>query len=78
MFIFSLSFNLLKFFLFQFQSDGVTNYFHIPYMIDLITQASVIVPDFDIPIKQQFIQPEQREHDYVPGSGKAVTSLFGK
>lgn len=59
------------------KSDGVTNYYHIPYMIDLITQASVIVPDFDIPIKQQFIQPEQREHDYVPGSGKAVTSLFG-
>lgn len=59
------------------KSDGVTNHYHTPYMIDLITQASVIVPDLDIPVKQQYIQPEQREHDYVPGSGKAVTSLFG-
>ncbi|GAB1599163.1 C3 and PZP-like alpha-2-macroglobulin domain-containing protein 8 [Argonauta hians] len=59
------------------KSDGVLNYYHIPYMVDLITQSSVIVPNFDIPINAQFIQPEQREHDYVPGSGKAASYIFG-
>eukprot|EP00106_Octopus_bimaculoides_P012375 XP_014779817.1 PREDICTED: CD109 antigen-like [Octopus bimaculoides] len=59
------------------KSDGILNYYHIPYLVDLITQASVIVPNFDIPINAQFIQPEQREHDYVPGSGKAASYIFG-
>ena len=59
------------------QYDGVTNYYNTPYLVDLINQGSLIVPDFDIIVPEQFIYPEQREHSYVPGSPKAVLSIIG-
>ncbi|KAK7114537.1 CD109 antigen-like [Littorina saxatilis] len=57
--------------------DGVINYYHTPYLIDLIRFASIQVPDFDVPVPEQFVVPEVREHLYVPGSAKSEPSLFG-
>ncbi|KAK6185943.1 hypothetical protein SNE40_008070 [Patella caerulea] len=57
--------------------DGVENYYHTPYLIDLIRYGSLIIPDFDVPVPEQFVVPEQREHLYVPGSAVAHLSLFG-
>ncbi|PVD21251.1 hypothetical protein C0Q70_19422 [Pomacea canaliculata] len=57
--------------------DGVMNYHHTPYLIDLIRFASIQVPDFDIPVPEQFVVPEVRDHLYVPGSPVARPSLFG-
>ncbi|CAH1797576.1 unnamed protein product [Owenia fusiformis] len=59
------------------EMDGVTNYFHIPYTIDLISQGSLYMPDMEIPIPEKFIVPEQREHLYVPGSQKAWVNIVG-
>ncbi|XP_046585013.1 LOW QUALITY PROTEIN: murinoglobulin-1-like [Haliotis rubra] len=59
------------------QPDGVRNYYHTPYLIDLITYASIIIPDLDVPVPEQFVVPEQREHLYVPGSAVAHLSIFG-
>ena len=60
------------------QPDGVLNYYHTPYLIDLIRYGSIQVPDFDVPVPEQFSVPEVREHLYVPGSAKSVPSLFGE
>lgn len=58
-------------------SDGVENYFHTPYLLDMITYGSIIIPDLKINVSDQFIVPEQRFHSYVPGSPKATVSMFG-
>ncbi|BFZ13295.1 hypothetical protein BsWGS_16334 [Bradybaena similaris] len=57
--------------------DGVMNYYHTPYVIDLIRYASVEIPQFTVPVPEQFRKLEVRENLYVPQSGKAVISLFG-
>lgn len=54
------------------------NYYHTPYVIDLIRYASVEIPQFTVPVPEQFRKLEVRENLYVPQSGKAVVSLFGK
>ncbi|XP_048253504.1 CD109 antigen-like [Haliotis rufescens] len=59
------------------QPDGVMNYYHTPYLIDLITYASIINPDLDVPVPEQFVVPEQRYHLYVPGSPEGHLSIFG-
>ncbi|XP_071092281.1 CD109 antigen-like [Haliotis cracherodii] len=59
------------------QPDGVMNYYHTPYLIDLITYASIIIPDLDVPVPEQFVVPEQRYHLYVPGSPEGHLSIFG-
>ncbi len=58
--------------------DGVTNGDHTPYLIDLVNQGSAVIPDFDSPIPEIFIYPEEAWHIYVPGSEEAVYTLFGK
>ena len=58
--------------------DGVENSDYTPYLIDLVNQGSIIIPDFQIPIPEQFWVPEQRWHLYVPGSESTVMSLFGE
>ncbi len=58
--------------------DGVNNGDHTPYLIDLVNQGSVIIPDFDSPIPEMFKHPEKPEHLYVPGSEEATFTLFGK
>lgn len=57
--------------------DGVMNYYHTPFLIDLIRFGSMQVPDFDISVPEQFSIPEVRYHLYVPGSAKCTISLFG-
>ncbi|XP_064599225.1 CD109 antigen-like [Liolophura sinensis] len=59
------------------QYDGITNYYSTPYLVDLITKSSVVIPDLKVNVPQSFILPEQREHEYVPGSPKAIVSVFG-
>ena len=65
-------------FLFPPQPDGALNYYHTPYLIDMIKYGSETIPDLQIPVPDQFVVPEVREHLYVPGSGVADISLFGK
>ena len=62
----------------MFQFDGVTNYYHTPYLVDLVSQGSVIVPDLEIPVPERFIQPDKREHLYVPGSERAFVHVVGE
>ncbi|KAI0217799.1 Alpha-2-macroglobulin-P [Lamellibrachia satsuma] len=57
--------------------DGVTNYYNTPYLIDLISSGYQIIPDFEIPVPEQFVYPEQRRHMYVPGSAEATVSIVG-
>ncbi|XP_064641488.1 CD109 antigen-like isoform X2 [Lineus longissimus] len=57
--------------------DGVTNHYHTPYLVDLLRTGSNILPDLDIPVPEQFTTPEQREHLYVPGSGRALVRIVG-
>ncbi|KAL8603129.1 hypothetical protein ACOMHN_059301 [Nucella lapillus] len=57
--------------------DGVRNYYHTPYLIDLIRFSSIEVPYLDVKVPEQFVVPEVREHLYVPGSPKSTPSLFG-
>ncbi|XP_076470049.1 CD109 antigen-like [Babylonia areolata] len=58
--------------------DGVMNYYHIPYLVDLIRYATIDVPDFSVPVSEQFIVPGQwRYLLYVPGSAQACVSTFG-
>ncbi|XP_060595854.1 CD109 antigen-like [Ruditapes philippinarum] len=57
--------------------DGVLNYYHTPYLIDMIKYGSETIPQLQINIPDQFVVPEVRYHLYVPGSGVAQVSLFG-
>ena len=59
------------------QYDGITNYYHTPYLIDLVNSGSVYIPHLYIPVPARFTMPGQREHLYVPGSGKCTVSLAG-
>jgi len=61
-----------------FQADGVTNYYHTPYIIDMITYGTIRAIFLKINVSDQFIVPDQRYHQYVPGSPKARVTLFGK
>ncbi|WAR12173.1 CPMD8-like protein [Mya arenaria] len=58
-------------------ADGVLNYYHTPYLIDMIRYGSETIPHLQIVIPDQFVVPEVRYHLYVPGSGIAEVSLFG-
>ncbi|XP_048773201.1 CD109 antigen-like [Ostrea edulis] len=58
-------------------SDGVENFYHTPYLIDMITSGSMIIPDLKVNVSDQFIVPEQRYHQYVPGSPKGQVTVFG-
>ena len=44
----------------------------------MIRYGSEVIPDLQIPVPDQFVIPERREHIYVPGSAVADISLFGK
>ncbi|CAL1532738.1 unnamed protein product [Lymnaea stagnalis] len=57
--------------------DGVMNYYHTPYLIDLIRFGSIQIPQYDVPVPEQFRKLEVRENMYVPQSPEAVVSLFG-
>ena len=57
--------------------DGVKNYLHTPYLVDLVSQGSIIIPDLWINVTERFIHPEIREHLYVPGSTKATLGIVG-
>lgn len=57
--------------------DGVENGDYTPYLIDLVNQGSIIIPDFEVVIPEQFYHPEVRYHLYVPGSQAAEVALFG-
>ena len=61
------------------QPDGVMNYYHIPYLVDLISYATIDVPDFKVPVPEQFRVPGQWRYSlYIPGSAQACVSTFGK
>ena len=61
-----------------FQYDGAENDDQTPYLIDLVNQGSVIIPDFDISIPERYVVPNQRELLYVPGSNVVTMFLWGK
>ncbi|KAI0207911.1 Complement C3 [Lamellibrachia satsuma] len=57
--------------------EGITNEYNTPYLIDLVTKGSVIIPDLELPVPERFVRPEQRKHLYVPGSATAEVTLVG-
>ncbi|KAK7498085.1 hypothetical protein BaRGS_00010673, partial [Batillaria attramentaria] len=59
--------------------DGVTNYYHIPYLVDLTSYASIDVPDLKVPVPEFFIVPGQWRYSlYIPGAATACVSTFGE
>ena len=63
--------------LYCFQYDGVLNDDHTPYLVDLVNQGSVIIPDFDSVVPDQFIDPDIPYHRYVKGSEWARIYING-
>lgn len=61
----------------SFQYDGVTNYLHTPYFVDLISSGSMVLPDLEIVVPERFVKPEERKHLYVPGSPVATVGIVG-
>ncbi|KAI0235995.1 hypothetical protein LSAT2_013433 [Lamellibrachia satsuma] len=57
--------------------DGITNVYQTPYLIDLVSKGSVIIPSFQVVTPERFIYPEQRRHLYVPGSPEAKLTIVG-
>lgn len=57
--------------------DGVTNYYHTPYFVDLISSGSMRFPDLEIPVPEQFIRPNLNKHLYVPGSPQCRVGIVG-
>ena len=37
--------------------DGVTNFYHTPYLLDLINSGSQIIPHFQINVTERFFRP---------------------
>lgn len=62
----------------SFQYDGVTNYLHTPFLIDLINSGSLVLPDLEVPVPERFVKPQERQHLYVPGSPKAHVGIVGQ
>ena len=60
------------------QYDGVLNDDHTPYLVDLVNHGSVIIPDFDSVVPEQFIDPDIPYHRYVKGSEWARMTIFGE
>ena len=60
------------------QYDGVTNFLHTPYFIDLISSGSQVLPDLEIPVPERFIRPQERQHLFVPGSQRATIGIVGR
>ncbi len=60
------------------QLEGITNVYHTPYLIDLVTKGSTLIPDLELPVPEQFVRPEQRKHLYVPGSATSEITLVGR
>ncbi|OAF66568.1 hypothetical protein A3Q56_05710, partial [Intoshia linei] len=59
------------------RQEGVTSHDHATYLIDLVNQGSVVIPEFEIPIPEIYWRPDINYNLYVPGSEKAVVSIFG-
>jgi len=57
--------------------DGVTNYLHTPYFVDMFSSGSLTLPDLEIPVPERFVIPEERRHLYVPGSPVATVGIVG-
>ncbi|ELT94901.1 hypothetical protein CAPTEDRAFT_205407 [Capitella teleta] len=57
--------------------DGVTNFLHTPYVIDLINSGSLVLPDLEIPVPERFVKPQERQHLYVPGSPECHVGIVG-
>lgn len=57
--------------------NGVLNYFHTPYLIDLIRFPSIDIPQFKVNVPEYFRKQEIRPNLYVPQSPKAMNTVFG-
>ena len=57
--------------------NSVADFYHTPYLVDLTDMGGQNAPDFQIPVPQNFLLPDRREHLYVPGSQKAIISFVG-
>ncbi|XP_005101040.1 CD109 antigen [Aplysia californica] len=58
-------------------ANGVSNYYHTPYFVDLIKYPSVEIPQFKVNVPEQFRKPEIRPNLYVPQSPVGMMSFFG-
>ncbi|GFS03933.1 macroglobulin complement-related 2 [Elysia marginata] len=59
------------------QPPGVLNYYHTPYLIDLIRFPSLVSPSLKVEVQEQYREAEVRENVYVPESPTAMVTLFG-
>ena len=75
--IIGLGTRLANFVLSCFQWEGASSDDYIVFLIDLVSQGSVLLPYFDSGIPQNYWDPTKRELVYVPGSNTIVASMFG-
>ncbi|ELT94762.1 hypothetical protein CAPTEDRAFT_205314 [Capitella teleta] len=59
----------------KYDGVGITDF--IPYLLDLVNQGSQLIPDFNIPIPERFVEPGQRDVLYIPGSNVVSMGIHG-
>lgn len=62
---------------FALQYDGVEVDDFTPYLLDLVNQGSQLIPDFNIPMPERFVEPGQRDVLYIPGSNIVTMGIHG-
>jgi len=50
---------------------------HTPYLVDIVSSGSLIMPDLKIPISERFYDPGVRDLLYIPGSSQATLYVYG-
>ncbi|CAG5133427.1 unnamed protein product, partial [Candidula unifasciata] len=57
--------------------NGVMNYYHTPYLIDLIRFPSIDIPQFKVNVPEYYRKQLVRENLYVPWSSVAMNTIYG-
>ncbi|PAA62636.1 hypothetical protein BOX15_Mlig006403g1 [Macrostomum lignano] len=57
--------------------NGVTNFYHTPHLFDLTAASKLRANNFWIEVPQDYVEPEQRELRFVPGSQQATMTVVG-
>ena len=58
--------------------DGIRNFWHTPYYVDLVNKGSMATPDFGIAVDPNFKHPDEFRHRFVPDSPEGYVGMVGK
>lgn len=60
------------------QHYGVKEHYVTNYQVDLTRSNSETLPDLYIPVEEEYITPEKRLQNYVPGSPRSKAYVIGQ